>query len=146
MISTHLHSLPGIVQIACFRSISDQTAPRASPIEKTSFRTSRGPAAESKISRSCKQRRRGNHVRDVLDRRNFCAHEVLAAPICAECFSKLSRSRSEPGGQFDLATRFRSHPAEDLWRSVVLDSRPSWIQMPGSFERAPCNCVGNFLR
>ena len=26
------------------------------------------------------------------------------------------------------------------------NSRPSWIQMPGSFERAPCNCVGNFLR
>jgi hypothetical protein len=36
-------------------------------------------------------------------------------------FSEPSRSWIEPGGQFDLATRFRSHPAEDLWWPVVLD-------------------------
>jgi hypothetical protein len=74
------------------------------------------------------QRRRGDHVRDVLDRRNFCTDEVLAAPICADCFSELSRSWSEPGGQFDLATPFRSHPAEDLWWPVVLG--PALFRQP----------------
>ena len=41
------------------------------------------------------QRRCRNHVRDVLDRRNLSTDQVPAAPICANCFSELSRSWSE---------------------------------------------------
>src|SRR5271167_2551163 len=81
---------------------------------------SKGPAGESKISHSCNQRRRRNHVRNFLDRGDLSAVAVPATAICADCFSELSHPWSHSGRQFDLASRLCRHPAEDLWRPVVL--------------------------
>ena len=56
--------------------------------------------------------------------------EEISAPtkflqaICPNRVPELSRSWRLFGIQFEMAACFRRHPAEDLWRSVVL----TWVQ------------------
>ena len=55
---------------------------------------------------------------------NLRAVAIPATPICADCFSELSYSRSDSGRQFELAARLGRHAAEDLRGSVV----STWIR------------------
>ena len=92
MVVINIATVPSLLQQGPIPSSGVQACPRRHPRECPG-----GRRGNRKYPVLANQRRRGDHVRDVLDRRNLRADKVPAAPICPNRFPELSRSWRESG-------------------------------------------------